>query len=74
MTLAEIRRSHKLLTNLVVLSIHFRRLVGGNGFRNQCEHWWRKRFLGSARRPETPQRFRRTQSFFLCVEKSLRIF
>jgi len=31
-------------------------------FRNQCEHWWRKHFLPSAGRPETPLRFRPAQS------------
>ena len=67
-------RPDKLLINLVVLSIHFRRLVGGNGFRNQCEHWWRKQYHKSVRRTEIPQNFRRTQSFSLCVQKPLRVF
>jgi len=30
---------------------------------NQCAHWWRKHFLKSAGRPETPQRFRPAQFF-----------
>jgi hypothetical protein len=30
-------------------------------FRNQCEHWWRKHYRLSARRPEIPKDFRRAQ-------------
>ena len=44
------------------------RLVGGNGFRNQCAHWWRKHFHKSAGRPENPQIFRPAQSFFYALK------
>jgi hypothetical protein len=40
----------------------------GNGFHNQCEHWWRKQFLRSASRPEIPQDFRLAKKS-LCGEK-----
>jgi hypothetical protein len=38
-------------------------------FQNQCEHWWRKHFLKSARRPEIPENFKRAQFFFLRAQK-----
>jgi len=62
-----------MLPSGCVLFNRFRRLAGGNGFRNQCAHWWRKQYRKSVRRPEIPQDFRRTQ-IFSRIEKPLADF
>ena len=36
----------------------------GNVFRSQCAHWDLKKYMQSVSRPEIPQNFRLTQSFF----------
>jgi hypothetical protein len=45
----------------------------GNGFRNQCEHWWRKHFLEPVSRPEIRKNFRITLCF-LAMKDAKQIF
>jgi hypothetical protein len=53
--------------------IIFGDLRAGNGFRNQCEHWWRKHFLKSAGHPEIRENFRPAQFFLMRPKAAKRI-